>query len=424
MAAGKQQSHSANSRLAIDIGSTVIKVAHIGHGGELLNQDFYPRDHKAGIAKQVESILDQVDFPFIERDILICSSANGGLRVGIICLSKHFSGAELRNQALAAGANPIFIHEFDNQNSNPAPVDILLIGGGIDCEDSSPLAERLRRFQPHDHHFGTLVYAGNKYLANQFKKQFPEAVIIPNPFSDTLQCQTHSVFEALRRSYLDDLIYKKGVSELRNNLPVAIRPTPEAVNHGFRRAVFNRSTIDAGGPCILIDIGGATTDVHYTVEIIRDDSDDRPSAGSSISRYVFTDLGIASSHDNAVLQIRNHPRIYEFLSQVIEEDARETYQLLLEGEYRLSAKLLSYACLFLCLDRFAGGKGPGLPVADLGKVAQVLLTGGAAQTLNPETIKHIFSLFLPEAGNPPRIYIDRRYQIWVDGITWKDNAIT
>ena len=423
MAAGKQHL-LGNSRLAIDIGSTVIKVAHIGHNDELLNQDFYPRDHETSIARQVESILDQVDFPFVENDILICSSANGGLRVGIICLSKRFSGAELRNQALAAGANPIFIHEFDDQSGSPTPVDILLIGGGIDCEDSSPLEERLRRFQPRDHHFGTLVYAGNKYLADQFKTRFPEAVLIPNPFGATLRRQTYSVFETLRRSYLDDLIYKEGVSELRNNLPVAIRPTPEAVNYGFRRAVFNHSTIDASGPCILIDIGGATTDIHYTVEIIRDDSNDRPSAGSSISRYVFTDLGVASSRDNTVLQIRSHPRIYEFLSRVIEEDARETYQLLLEGEYQPSAKLLSYACLFLCLDRFARGKSPGLPAADLSKVTHIMLTGGAAQTLDIEIIKRIFSLSLPEGGGPPRIFIDRRHQLWVDGITWKDNAIT
>ena len=53
--------------------------------------------------------------------------------------------------------------------------------------------------------------------------------------------------------------------------------------------------------------------MHYTVEIVLDESDDRPLAGSSIARYVFTDLGIVMSRDSTLAQMRNHPRIYDFL---------------------------------------------------------------------------------------------------------------
>jgi hypothetical protein len=416
------QAQDTDIRFAIDIGSTVIKVAHIGNGDRLVAQDFYSRDFKVGIAKQVESLIDHVSAAGNDDNVLICSSANGGLRVGIICLTKHFSGATLRNEVQSAGANPIFVKTFDEDGGDPVFVDILLVGGGIDCEDAAPLENRLRCFKAEGYSFGALLYSGNRYLADIFTGLFPSASVIANPLANALGSRTGSVFEAVRRAYLDDLVHKEGVSELRNNLCRSIRPTPEIVNRGFQRALINRSSIQIAGACILMDVGGATTDFHYTVEIIRDDSENRPSAGSSIARYVFTDLGIVASRDSTLMQIRSHPRLYDFLTRVCNEDVREVYRSLREGEYSPSPQFLSYSCFFLGLDRFAQGRGPGLPVADLDKVAQIILTGGAAQGLDENVLERILDLFLTEGSGNPVILIDRNYQVWVDGITWLGRA--
>jgi hypothetical protein len=93
------------------------------------------------------------------------------------------------------------------------------------------------------------------------------------------------------------------------------------------------------------------------------------------------------------------------------------YQALREGEFEPSPRLLSYACLFLALDRFANGSTPGIPSADLSKVAQILLTGGAAQILNVNVASQVVAVFVRGQGNP-RILIDHCYRIWVDGMTW------
>ena len=37
-------------------------------------------------------------------------------------------------------------------------------------------------------------------------------------------------------------------------------------SRGFQRAVMNRSSLTIGGAAVLLDIGGATTDLHYTIE--------------------------------------------------------------------------------------------------------------------------------------------------------------
>jgi len=405
-------------RIAIDIGSTVVKIAKIGSNDEIIEQNFYPRDFETGIAKQVESLVDSLDTPHDKNSIQVCSSANGGLRIGIICLTNHFSGTTFRNQVLSAGANPIFVHDMEEDRGNLNPIDILLIGGGIDCEDSPPLEKRLRRFNPDKYHFSSLIYAGNCFYADLFTQLFPDAKVIANPLAEALNSRKSTVFEALRHAYLDDLVFKDGVSELRDSLPKTIHPTPEIVNRGFQRAVFNHSTILITGACVLIDIGGATTDIHYTVEIISTNSESRPSAGTSIARYVFTDLGIVASIDSTILQLRTHPRLYEFLNIILKENIREIYRSLREGEYDPSLEILSYACLFLALDRFSQGQGAGLPIAELGKVSQFILTGGSAQNLNEKMISKIVNLFLENENSHPTVFIDRCYQIWVDGITW------
>jgi hypothetical protein len=169
---------------------------------------------------------------------------------------------------------------------------------------------------------------------------------------------------------------------------------------------------------MLLDIGGATTDLHYTADIIREDSEEKALPGSSVARHVFTDLGIVASRDSTLLQLQGHPRLYDLLSRIAGGDGiREMYQALREGEFEPSPRLLAYACLFLALDRFANGSTPGIPSADLSKVAQILLTGGAAQILDVSVASRVVDLFVRGQGNP-RILIDHSYRIWVDGMTW------
>ncbi|MCY7308271.1 MAG: glutamate mutase L [Rhodoferax sp.] len=408
-------------RYALDIGSTVVKLARLDGAGMLETQQFFPRDFEAGIARQVGDVLAAAGIDPERDTILACSSANGGLRIGIVCLTKHFSGAALRNQILLAGANPEFVHDMDEANGDSRRVDMLLVGGGIDCEDAGPAERRLLDFDPGRYRYGALAYAGNRFLADAFVQRFAGTLVIANPLADSLSGRVGGVFETVRRAYLDDLVFKEGVSELPGQLGRSIRPTPEVANRGFLRAVQNQSTFTIVGACIVLDIGGATTDLHYTVEVVSEASLVRPARGMSVARYVFTDIGIVASRDTLMAQLRGHTQLYEFLGAVLGQDVRDVFAALREGDYTPSPALLSYACLFLALDRFAKGRGPGLPTGDLDKVAQIILTGGAAQTLDVSAVNRVVALMLSPGGAPPLVQVDQRYEIWVGGITWTDD---
>lgn len=400
----------------------MVKIAHLNAEGAIDLQEFVPRDYEAGIALQVDRLLSGCGIDSDSPEVRVCSSANGGLRVGIVCLSKTYSGEAFRNQVLLAGANPVFVHEFEEASGDLRRVDILLVGGGIDCSDAAPFAGRLARFDPAPYRFGTLMYAGNKALAEDFQRRFQGATVIDNPLGTSLSSRLGSVFQAVRRAYLEDLIYKEGVSELGKKLAHGIGPTPEVASRGFLRAVLNKSGFQVVGSCIALDIGGATTDLHYTVEIVREDSEAIPASGLSVARYVFTDLGVFASRDTLLLQLRAHPRLYEFLDVVLDSQLQETYGRLREGELSPPPAVMAYACMFIALDRFAHGAGPGLPVASLDRVAQIILTGGAAQALDVQVAQRVVGLLVPANLGMPLLQVDRRYQLWVDGISWVSGA--
>jgi hypothetical protein len=313
------------------------------------------------------------------------------------------------------------VHDLDDATGDPRRVDILLVGGGIDCEDALPAAQRLAGFDPSRYAFGAMVYAGNRFLADDFVRRFPATTVIANPLGTTLSNRVGSVFECVRRAYLDDLVLKEGISELPPGLSRSIRPTPEVASRGFLRSTLNQGTFAIVGACIALDIGGATTDLHYSVELIADESLERPASGISVSRYVFTDLGVAASRDTLVAQLRNHAQLYEFLCAVRGTDVRDLYTALREGEKDPDNELLAYACVFLALDRFAAGRGPGLPVGQLDRVAQLILTGGAAQVLDEAVASRLLTLQMAPGTPPPLVQIDRRYEIWVAGITWTED---
>ena len=407
----------ADHLLLVDIGSTVIKVAKAKPGGEVIEQTFHDRNYDAEIVDQLDLVLGaKKNAKSWHADrVVLCSSANGGLRVGVSCLTESYSGNIFYDQVLRSGANPAYLHQIGAEVPPNTHVDILLIGGGIDIPDSEVCQSRIEKLDLSEYTFENLVYAGNRFCAEAVETKFKDVKLVSNPMKSDLEAVDDTVFNALRDAYLDDLVHKKGTSDVASRYNAIIYPTPEVVNRGFYECVTTRLYPQLSGTSVLIDIGGATTDIHYTVDVVQETSPVAPTTQSSVSRYVFTDLGVFTSKENTLMQLRRNVRAFDLLKIVLDTDINAAYSALREGEFDPDVELLAYGCVLLALDRFSRGAGPGLPTADFERMDNIAFTGGASQVLDPRKITQIVNLFLSKSVDENFVFVDRNYDIWVRG---------
>ncbi|MFA5849822.1 MAG: glutamate mutase L [Bacteroidales bacterium] len=409
---------SCDTRNCIDVGSTQIKIAEINDQGILLNQSFHTRDFSISPSDQVRSILSQqLKKP---KEIRICSSANGGIRVGILALTSRFSGTAARSLALGAGANVVFTHIFTEKYDKiiNLTVDTLIFIGGIDCEDSPILKEKILLLDLSIYNYRSLIYAGNNRLAAIFLKRFPHAMIVPNPFDVGLGVHDQSLLAYVRKLYLDDLIDKESIRDLTELSHIPILPTPGIVNIAFEMLARQKTGIIVPLPCIVIDIGGATTDVHFGVETLnlKEGMDSRFYLSSN--RYVFTDLGVVASRSSTLLNLSQHIRLYEFLQVICGPLSRQVYLDIREGS--ITDEILFYGCFFLALDQLVNPVTDNVPNIDLTKLASIMITGGASKALilKKEIFSALIQLLLKQGNTLGNIsvIIDKQYEMWVHGI--------
>lgn len=399
----------------IDIGSTMVKVARLDTGGNVASYDFHKREYDHSIYTQVSGIIDRFKASNPNAVFSICSSANGGLRVGIVCLTKRFSGNVAKNLALAAGGNVLFTDDVDHPSKELPEVDALIVVGGIDSPDADHMRGQMAKFDDSTYSYQTLVYAGNEYLASEFTSKFPHASVVANPLSQNLDLACEDLLEKVRDLYLDDIVEKQGVSKLQAFSAVPIWPTPAIVNLASDHIGRNGSTLQFSSPSIVLDIGGATTDAHFGMEVIDEKATGRSNGFRAYNRHVFTELGVFASLDSTVTKLSEHPRLYEFIRTVYGESASRNYAQFREGE--VPEDMLFYGCFFLAFDSLSSKSDKGSPTLRLGKINSIVLTGGASQRADKTIMSELTRLLLPSGReNGIEVVLDSDYQIWLDGM--------
>ncbi len=397
---------------AVDIGSTLIKIAGITGTSA---RSYHLRTNNNPLSRHVSNIIDEIQAAEPEAKFRICSSANGGLRVGILCLSMRFSGRATAKLATLAGANVVYVHAMRDIDQLPsATIDFLIVTGGIDCHDTTAIQRHLQRFDFSAVPATGIIYAGNQQLASWFQAAYRGAITVANPVDDSLAIDDDTLANTLRNAYLDDIIHKDGVSSLQSRSEVPIWPTPAVVNQGFKAVARQQAAGVYPVPLILIDIGGATTDLHYGVELLPDDSESRVDDYAADHRHVFTDLGVATSRANTVARLVDHPRLFAFLAAVDPSAARQLYDLAHQGT--IADELLFYACFFLALDAVGVGHDGTAPRLRVEKASAIVVTGGASQAIDISRANRIAALLAADGAHQPAVILDEDYSIWTVGM--------
>jgi len=382
--------------LLFDIGSTYFKVCENGR----IEHHF--RDFTRPIHDDLQAKCGALIDRHRPEEIYICSSANGGLSTLIVGISQSFSIRYATNIAWNSGINIIDTVLYRDIESAPIPggvIDVVILTGGIDGVERI-YDERLLRFLER-FRWQNIVYVGSENERESLSEHLPDLVFLSNILNDKLQMEETALKHYLTDLYQADIMGKEDIKELYHITANQIYSTPYVVNRSLARIGEHLDVVD---PFVLIDIGGATTDIHYSRDLVND----RIVTEGGYDRLVFKKLGVYKSRGSLVYTARNNEFVYELLGYLnVTED-------ILDEESEAATRVLMQLAIFLVLYKVSRHHADYIELA-LDRLNTLVFTGGITKVLSEEAIERIVHFFYHKIlrfHETPRIVIDTEYAIW------------
>ncbi|HEV7584247.1 MAG TPA: glutamate mutase L [Solirubrobacteraceae bacterium] len=256
-----------------DFGSTFTKVAVVELGsGRLLGRAQSPTtvesDVMRGYRTALDSALEAVEGPVSLGPRLAASSAAGGLRVAAIGLVGDLTAAAARQAALNAGARVEVVlsgrlGEAERIALLEAGPEVVLFCGGTDGGQEAMVLANAEAVaaEPLEAHF---VVACNAGIADRvgaiLGRHGARVDVVANVMPRIGELEVEPARAAISDAFVRHVIQGKGLSSEEEFSRDVIMPTPEAVLRATRLLAQEL------GDVVVVDIGGATTDVHSASE--------------------------------------------------------------------------------------------------------------------------------------------------------------
>lgn len=285
--------------LCLDVGSTWTKGALVAADGALLGtaqHETTPPEVLNGVSA-VTSALAAAD-----ATVLACSSAGGGLRLAVVGQERLVSTEAGHRVALSAGAKVVHVSAGELPNVHAlraARPDVVLLVGGTDGGDEKVLlhnATRLAKARV----TVPIVLAGNKNAQPEALSILDGRTVVPtdNVLPDVGELAPGPARAAIRDVFLSHVIGGKGLSRGPRFRELVRTVTPDAVLSGV--AVL--ASKEEEGAVLVVDVGGATTDVYSAVSTVDDDGPARTVALPPDRRTVEGDIGMRVSAPGVIAE--------------------------------------------------------------------------------------------------------------------------
>jgi uncharacterized protein (TIGR01319 family) len=237
---------------------------------------------------------------------LACSSAAGGLKIVAIGLVPELTGEAAKRAALGAGARVLKTYGFELSPSELEEIgdlrpDLVVLSGGTDGGNQTAILHNAKVLAGSGLSV-PIVIAGNKSAAAQVESVLTAAGKVCYRCANVLpklgELQVGPVRQLIREIFLKWIIHAKGLDRVERMIDGIMMPTPAAV---LQAAVL---LAEGGGPeqpgwgeLLLVDVGGATTDVHSVAQGLptRADVGLRGLPEPRVKRTVEGDLGMRCS---------------------------------------------------------------------------------------------------------------------------------
>ncbi len=388
------------NKLLIDVGSTYFKVCT----DSSIEQHF--RDFNKDIFDDLTYKCGDIIHGYEKKDVYICSSANGGLSTLIIGLTDSFSLKYAKNIAFNSGINIIETIIYQNIEDYSIPsdlVDVVIVVGGIDSSSNifdDKLFSYLEKLN-----YSNIVYVGSETDAPQLEQNIENLVVLPNIIDNKLHIVEENLKVYLTNLYQADIMGKEDIKSLYEITSNQIYSTPYIVNKTLPLIDANFSVVD---PFILIDIGGATTDIHYSKDLV----DENIVTQNEYDRLVFKKLGVFKSKESLIFAAQSNEFVYELLTHL------KVTENIFEESGEKALKILMQLAIFLVLVKMSHYKKSYINLKLL-SINSIVLTGGITKVLTDKEIEDIISFFYKKIMNSkhnPSVVLDKNYDIWTLGI--------
>lgn len=395
------------NRLQIDIGSTYFKTNANGE----INQHF--RDFDISIYDDLQNKCSTLLANYKKEEVSICSSANGGLSTLIIGVTSIFSLKYATNIAFNSGINIIDTILYSQIEEATPPldiIDVIIVVGGIDGVESK-FDERLINYLK-DVNYQNIVYVGNAKNHAFLNKEIDNLIVLQNIIGDKLQIVEDELKSYLTNLYQADITGKEDIKKLYEITSNQIYSTPYIVNNALPKL---KTLFDIADPFLVIDVGGATTDIHYSTDLV-DNKNIMTSSG--YDRLVFKKLGVFKSRESLVFGAKSNEFVYELLDHLgVNEHILDEYS-------DQATVVLMQLAIFLVLYQVSKSHHDYVTLK-LEILNSIVLTGGISKVLSDEDINKIIGFFYKKILNyteTPNVITDRNYEIWTLGIKETSNA--
>ena len=388
------------SKLLIDIGSTYFKLStnnKIEHHFRNFDKNIYD-----DLIFKSGELLEK----FNQDNIYICSSANGGLSTLIIGATESFSLKFASNIAYNSGINiidSVLFKQIEQYSIPSDTINVVIIVGGID-KVNNIFDEKLFSYLKNIN-YQNIVYVGSDAQNDFLSTNIKNLQLLGNIINNKLQMKEDNLKEYLTSLYAKDIIAKEDIKPLYKLTNNQIYSTPYIVNKSLP---FIDKKLNVVDPYIVIDIGGATTDIHYSKDLV----DDNIITSNEYDRLVFKKLGVYKSRESLVFSAKNNEFVYELLAHL------NTTENMLDIKNEDSTKLLMKLAIFLVLYKVSHQHNRYINIK-LDSLNGIVFTGGITKVLSQNDIEDIVSFFYKKILNfktSPISIIDTDYSIWTIGM--------
>ncbi|HET6499009.1 MAG TPA: glutamate mutase L [Coriobacteriia bacterium] len=255
--------------------------------------------------------LEAVTGPLEPALTLATSSAAGGLRMTVHGLTQKMTAMAAREAALGAGGVVEYqtsgmLREADLTRIEQARPGLVLLAGGVEGGDVETVLHNARRLtelpvRP------IVVYAGNSAVAGEAGEVLRRAGfrvrVTANVYPHVDELDIVPARHAIHDAFEEHIIHAPGMEGVAEFVSGRVLPTPGAV------LLAAEALAEAVGDLVVVDVGGATTDVHSVTggspEISAIATDPQPPS----KRTVEGDLGtfVSAPHVAALLEAEDAP---------------------------------------------------------------------------------------------------------------------